>query len=665
MFKIIKKITVPTGEICIMQANKGNLEFVSLHDYGKAKNIKADFLGYTKEINQVPHGDLLPLEEKWVVTISTQYGCSMNCKFCLLPDAPILMSDYTYKAIKDVKLGDSVISNINPSGNNSSPIKQYASTTTKISSVTGLVKRQYSGNLIKVKTQTGKELICTEEHPVARKHKTRILYDYAKNLVIGDSVVVCNHVQETNLKCTEWLLGWCYGIILSDGVFTNTDTPTWQISQNSLNNLLFCIKNLQSFGLKPSNYWKNSENNYRFALQGKQLDLFMKMITASENTELFKIGFLAGFWDGDGFSFKHNSQARFCNTTLSNIHKIESYLKDLGYAYKLSKKSSKVLNHKPLYILDTNISRDEFISKFTPINSKKQYLEKTRSRKFSFMEKIVSIEKYEYTGLVYNIETTEHSYFAYDFLNHNCDVPKVGKGLNATYEDLKNQILNALSLHPEVQATKRLNIHYARMGEPTWNKNVLDFTKNVRKIIRPYIGRSLVHPVISTMLPKDNKFLNEYLNEWIDIKNDLFRGDAGLQFSINTTNDNLRDYLFSGNSLNLEEISKIGDMLDMPKGRKYALNFAIGDTFEVNAEKLRDLFNPNKFMVKITPIHLTNSCKENNIVTSNGYFDYSPYRDIENKLKQVGFDVLVFIPSVEEDSSRITCGNAILSNCSS
>lgn len=243
-----------------------------------------------------------------------------------------------------------------------------------------------------------------------------------------------------------------------------------------------------------------------------------------------------------------------------------------------------------------------------------------------------------------------------------CDVPKVGKGLNATYDDLKNQIISALSLHPEVKTTKRLNIHYARMGEPTWNDNVLIFTKDVRKIICPYIGRSLVHPVISTMLPKNNKFLNEYLNSWVDIKNDLFKGDAGLQFSINTTNDKLREELFSGNSLDLEEISKIGKMLDLPKGRKYTLNFAIGDEFEVNAEKLRDLFNPEKFMVKITPIHLTNACKENNIVTSNGYFDYSPYREIENNLKNVGFDVLVFIPSIEEDTSRITCGNAILSN---
>ena len=320
---ILKNLKVPTGNICIMKGEKGRLEFVSLHDYGKAKNIKADFLGYTQEINQVPHGELLPLEEKWVVTISTQYGCSMNCRFC--------------------------------------------------------------------------------------------------------------------------------------------------------------------------------------------------------------------------------------------------------------------------------------------------------------------------------------------------DVPKVGKGLNATYDDLKNQVLSALSLHPEVKATKRLNIHYARMGEPTWNKNVLDFTKDVRKIIRPIIGRSLVHPVISTMLPKDNKFLNEYLNDWVEIKNDVFRGDAGLQFSINTTDDKQREYLFSGNSHTLEEISKIGDMLDMPVGRKYALNFALGDDFNVDAEKLRDLFNPNKFMVKITPIHITNACKSNNIETKNGYFDYSPYRDIENKLKAAGFDVLVFIPSVEEDTSRITCGNAILS----
>jgi len=244
-----------------------------------------------------------------------------------------------------------------------------------------------------------------------------------------------------------------------------------------------------------------------------------------------------------------------------------------------------------------------------------------------------------------------------------CDVPKVGKGINATINDLEKQIIEALKLHPEIEATKRLNVHYARMGEPSFNNNIIDFTRdNLKKIIRPYIGRSLIHPVISTMLPKNNKNLIEFLNNWVEIKNYDFRGDAGLQFSINSTNDEQRNEMFSGNSLTLEEISIISKCIDMPKGRKYALNFALADNFEVNAEKLRDLFNPDKFMVKITPIHITKSCLINDIQTTNGYFDYSPYRKIEQELKSKGFDVLVFVPSIEEDSSRITCGNAVLAN---
>ena len=54
------------------------------------------------------------------------------------------------------------------------------------------------------------------------------------------------------------------------------------------------------------------------------------------------------------------------------------------------------------------------------------------------------------------------------------------------------------------------------------------FTYDLRAVIRPYIGRSLVHPVFTTMMPKNNKILFERLNEWtIDIKNDFFRGDTG------------------------------------------------------------------------------------------------------------------------------------------
>jgi 23S rRNA (adenine2503-C2)-methyltransferase len=99
---------------------------------------------------------------------------------------------------------------------------------------------------------------------------------------------------------------------------------------------------------------------------------------------------------------------------------------------------------------------------------------------------------------------------------------------------------------------------------------------------------------------------------------------------------------------------------DDPKGRKYTLNFAIAG-YEIDAEKLRDLFNPNKFIVKLTPMHKTNTAIENDIETKGDYTTYYPYQKHEDDLKKVGFDVLVFIASEYEDLGRITCGNAILS----
>lgn len=242
-----------------------------------------------------------------------------------------------------------------------------------------------------------------------------------------------------------------------------------------------------------------------------------------------------------------------------------------------------------------------------------------------------------------------------------CDVPKVGNGLNATLNDLTNQLIEGLKLHPEIESTKRLNLHYARMGEPTFNFDVIEHAKQLHKIVKPYIGNSMIHPVISTMLPKANKRLMEFLNEWCDIKNYTYRGDAGLQFSINSTDDDQRNEMFSGNSLPLNDISEIGRLLPDPKGRKYALNFALADNYTVDAEKLAMLFNPNKFMVKITPLHKTQSCDDNGIITTDGYEAFTPYQKAETDLKNAGFDVIVFVPSYDEDLGLITCGNAILS----
>lgn len=246
-----------------------------------------------------------------------------------------------------------------------------------------------------------------------------------------------------------------------------------------------------------------------------------------------------------------------------------------------------------------------------------------------------------------------------------CDVPKVDWKGNVTFQDLQKQLYSALSLFPGTKYTERLNIHFARMGEPIFNSAVFEFTewlyKN-KRAIKQATGVSVetLHPVLTTSLPRQLSSLETRIRRWCEIKNDLYNGQAGLQFSINSTNEEQRQQMYQGMSLTLEEFAKIAEGMPMPVSRKYCLNFAFSTDFEIDAQKLRRLFDPEKFMCKITPIHNNNACRENKIETVDGYVSFAPYSKAEADLIAAGFDVLVFVPSMDEEDGLVTCGNAIL-----
>lgn len=237
-----------------------------------------------------------------------------------------------------------------------------------------------------------------------------------------------------------------------------------------------------------------------------------------------------------------------------------------------------------------------------------------------------------------------------------CDVPMVGPGKDATFNDMTGMILTALT-QPEVpDHSNRLNIHFARMGEPTWNPAVLD----CGKWIAEHLGDSYSpHPVVSTMMPRNNKWLKVFVHTWMRLKNRVYRGNAGLQLSINSTDDFERDKMFNGNACTLEEIADIMRGI-IPVGRKITLNFAVAD-YSVDCGKLARLFSPELYIVKLTPMHRTVTATDNGIITFGDYTTPEPYMDLEKRMQSAGFETLVFIASHDEDAGRITCGNAILS----
>lgn len=236
-----------------------------------------------------------------------------------------------------------------------------------------------------------------------------------------------------------------------------------------------------------------------------------------------------------------------------------------------------------------------------------------------------------------------------------CDCPKLGFKGNVSTWELVSEISTAIALS-KIQNGKRLNVHYARMGEPTFNFNVIEATKIIGDIAQKTFDE--YHPVVSTMMPKHNHSLLAFLTQWVSLaKTAKWNGGIGLQFSINTLNETDRNAMFRNMSFSLQEIGEIIDLLPMPIGRKYTLNFAVTSKSNLDVGLMNNYFDKKKCIVKITPIHETVEA------VNEGYEivkDFDVYEKFEQPLVNDGWDVIVFIPSREEDEDRITCGNSLI-----
>lgn len=241
-----------------------------------------------------------------------------------------------------------------------------------------------------------------------------------------------------------------------------------------------------------------------------------------------------------------------------------------------------------------------------------------------------------------------------------CDCPKLGFKGNATLPELITEIMSGVALSG-IKHGQRLNVHYARMGEPTFNPNVITSAKFIAQMLMSEnsdVTFDTYHPVVSTMMPKSNKNLKEFLHKWVTT-GFVYGGEDGfgLQFSINTLDENDRNEMFRNRSLSLQEISDIIKELPYPKKRKYTLNFAVTSKSNLDVDLINKYFDKEKCIVKMTPIHETVEAVDE------GYeivHDFDVYEQFEQPLVNDGWDVIVFVPSKEEDEDRITCGNSLL-----
>ena len=127
-----------------------------------------------------------------------------------------------------------------------------------------------------------------------------------------------------------------------------------------------------------------------------------------------------------------------------------------------------------------------------------------------------------------------------------CDCPKVKFGGNISRGELYLEVGNAI-VFSGCKHTERFNLHLARMGEPSFNAdNVFAFLKeDLRELVNSHMKADVIHPVFTTMCPKGlgKEKMLDILQRFCAIKNEDYDGEAGLQLSINSTDEEQRDML--------------------------------------------------------------------------------------------------------------------------
>jgi 23S rRNA (adenine2503-C2)-methyltransferase len=197
---------------------------------------------------------------------------------------------------------------------------------------------------------------------------------------------------------------------------------------------------------------------------------------------------------------------------------------------------------------------------------------------------------------------------------------------------------------------RKFKIQLARLGEPALNPAVLEA---LRRLPGRYEAPGLL-PSLSTVAPRG---CAAFLEELTTVKDALYpAGRFQLQFSLHTTDAARRDELIPTAKWDFDRIARFAEDWLKPDDRLITLNFALGRGVPLEAAVLRRHFNPQRFLLKITPLNPTYRARSHGLVS---HLDpaAAPRRDeLIDGLRAAGYRVIVSLGEREEDRIGSNCG---------
>lgn len=209
--------------------------------------------------------------------------------------------------------------------------------------------------------------------------------------------------------------------------------------------------------------------------------------------------------------------------------------------------------------------------------------------------------------------------------------------------------------HPDLAVpSKKFKIQFARVGEPSFNKAVLDVLEILPK---RYRAPGLM-PSLSTIAPSGTE---DFFKRLLEIKKRLYPESFQLQFSVHSTEDDERDRIMPTPKWPLSKIAEYGAGFFKPGGRKITLNFILSDKSTIDTDKMIRTFSPDIFFIKMTPLNPTLRAFESDLSCGLKAKPCGSYvePEIAGRLRAEGYEVLISVGEMEENKIGSNCGQYI------
>lgn len=231
-----------------------------------------------------------------------------------------------------------------------------------------------------------------------------------------------------------------------------------------------------------------------------------------------------------------------------------------------------------------------------------------------------------------------------------CDAGSEYEGKLSVNELLYQVEYAVLKYFPDrIVPSKKFKIQFSRMGEPSFNTNVLEALEQLpERITAPGLIISL-----STIAPQGRE---KFFQKLIAIKDAHYRGRFQFQFSLHSTSSEYRSWLIPQRTWSFGQMADYGTAFLSTDDKKITLNFAMTDATEIDPDILLRHFSPEKFLVKITPVNPTYSANRNNISYGSLPLQHDPRIE---RLRNAGYETLISIGDLEENPIGSNCGQYV------